>query len=139
MCLTFILEINVVYISPFPGGASVKNLPANAGDIRDTSSYPGLGRSLGVGNGNPLQYSYLENPMYRGASLAIVHEITKLALHCSSITIFFELDSIFASTSEFYTFFQLKNSFSLSYKACLVVINSFSFVCLEIPLSLFQI
>ena len=45
----------------------VKNLPANAGDIRDTGSIPGLGRAPGVGNGNPLQYSCLENPMDTGA------------------------------------------------------------------------
>ena len=44
-----------------------KNLPANAGDIRDASLIPGSGRSLGGGNGNPLQYSCLENPMDRGA------------------------------------------------------------------------
>ena len=37
----------------FPGGASVKNLPTNAGDVRDTSSIPGSGRSPGEGNGNP--------------------------------------------------------------------------------------
>ena len=46
----------------------VKNLPANAGDIRDSGSVPGLGRSSGGGNGNPLQYSCLENPMDRGTS-----------------------------------------------------------------------
>ena len=40
----------------------VKNLPANAGDTGDTGSIPGSERSPGVGNGNPLQYSYLENP-----------------------------------------------------------------------------
>ena len=40
----------------------VKNLPANAGDIRDEGLIPGLGRSPGVGNGNPLQYSCLEIP-----------------------------------------------------------------------------
>ena len=44
----------------------VENLPANAGDIRDTGSIPGSGRS-GGGHGNPLQYSCLENPMDRGA------------------------------------------------------------------------
>ena len=44
----------------------VKNLPANAGDIRDVGSIPGLGRSPGGGHGNPLQYSCLENPMDRG-------------------------------------------------------------------------
>ena len=51
----------------------VKNLPANAGDIRDAGSMPGSGRSPGVGNGNPLQYSCLENPVDRGAWRAIVH------------------------------------------------------------------
>ena len=45
----------------------VKNLPANAGDAGDVSSVPGLGRSPGEGNGNPLQYSCLGNPMARGA------------------------------------------------------------------------
>jgi len=45
----------------------VKNLPANAGDIRDMGSNPGLGRSPGEGNGKPCQYSFLENPMDRGA------------------------------------------------------------------------
>ena len=54
----------------------VKNLPANAWDTRDTSSMPGLGRSPGVGNGNPLQYSCLENSMGRGAWWATVHRAT---------------------------------------------------------------
>ena len=45
----------------------VKNLPANAGDLRDTGSIPGSGRSPEEGQGNPLQYSCLENPMDRGA------------------------------------------------------------------------
>ena len=44
----------------------VKNMLANAGDLRDTVSIPGSGRSPGVGYGNPLQYSCLENPMDRG-------------------------------------------------------------------------
>ena len=44
-----------------PGGAVVKNLPANTGDARDVGSIPGSGVSPGVGNGNPLQYSCLEN------------------------------------------------------------------------------
>ena len=52
----------------------IKNLPANAGD---TGSIPGLGRSPGEGNGNPLQDSCLGNPMDRGACQAIVHEVTK--------------------------------------------------------------
>ena len=58
------------------GGTNVKNLPANAGDIRDVGSIPGLGRSPGGGHGNPLQYSYLENPMDRVAWQATVHGIT---------------------------------------------------------------
>ena len=45
----------------------IKNLPANAGDAKDMDSIPGLGRSPGVGNDNPLPYSSLENPMDRGA------------------------------------------------------------------------
>ena len=45
----------------------VKNLPANARDIRDTGSIPGSGRFPNRGHGNPLQYSCLENPMDRGA------------------------------------------------------------------------
>ena len=48
----------------------VKNPPANAEDIRDVGLIPGLGRSPGRGNDNPLQYSCLENPMERGGSLA---------------------------------------------------------------------
>ena len=55
----------------------VKNLPANAGDIRDLGSIPGSGRSPGEGNGNPLQCSCLENPMDRGALWAIVHGVSK--------------------------------------------------------------
>ena len=51
----------------FPGGSVVKNLPANTGNAGDTGSSPGSGRSPGGGNGNPLQYSCLENPMNRGA------------------------------------------------------------------------
>ena len=55
----------------------VKNPPANAGDVRDVSSIPGLGRSPGGGHGNPLQYSCLENPMDRGAWWATVHGVAK--------------------------------------------------------------
>ena len=55
----------------------VKNLPADAGDVKDTGSIPGLGRSPGGGHGTPLQYSCLKNPMDRGAWLATVHGFTK--------------------------------------------------------------
>ena len=56
----------------------VKNPPANAGDIRDVGSIPGLGRSPGEGHGNTPQYSCLENPMDRGAWWAAVHRVTQL-------------------------------------------------------------
>ena len=56
------------------GGSVVKNLPVNAGNA---GSIPGLGRSPGERNGNPLQYSHLENPMDRGAWQATVHGVTK--------------------------------------------------------------
>ena len=46
----------------YPGDTVVKNLPANAGDARDMGLILGSGRSPGAENGNPLQYSYLENP-----------------------------------------------------------------------------
>jgi len=55
----------------------VKNPPANAGDTGDETSVPGSRRSLGRRNGNPLQYSYLENPMDRGAWQATVQRVAK--------------------------------------------------------------
>ena len=55
----------------------VKNLPADAGDIRDMSSIPGSGRSSAGGHGNSLQYSFLENAMDRGAWRAPVHGVAK--------------------------------------------------------------
>ena len=59
----------------------VKNQPANAGDIRDVSSVLGLGRFPAGGHGNPLQYSFLENPMDRGAWQAhgVTHSQTQLS------------------------------------------------------------
>ena len=55
----------------------VKNLPANTGDIREEGLNLGSERSLGGGNGNPLQYCYLENPMNRGAWWATVHKLAE--------------------------------------------------------------
>ena len=54
-----------------------KNIPANAGDARDAGSIPGSGGALGVGNGNPLQHSCLDNPVDRGAWRATVHGVEK--------------------------------------------------------------
>ena len=59
----------------FPGGSVVKNLPANA---EEASSIPGSGRFPGEGNGNPLQYSFLGNPMDRGTQQAVAHGVTRV-------------------------------------------------------------
>ena len=56
----------------------VKNLSANAGKVRDAGSIPGSGRSPGGEHGNPLQYSYLENPVDTGAWWATVHRVVKI-------------------------------------------------------------
>ena len=61
----------------FQVALAVMNLPANAGDIRDMGSISGSGRSPGEGNGNPLQYSCLGNPMDRGTWQATVHGVAK--------------------------------------------------------------
>ena len=62
----------------------VKNLPANAGDIRDVGSILGSRKSLGGGYGDPLQYSCLENPMDRGAWRATVHGSQRSRHNCLS-------------------------------------------------------
>ena len=76
MWILFITEL-----CPLTGASQValvvKKPPANAGDVRDESLIPGLGRSPGEGNGNPLQYYCMENPMGRGARRATVHRITQ--------------------------------------------------------------
>ena len=75
----------------FPGNArQVKNLPANAGDIRDMGLFLGLGRSPGWGNGKLLQYSCLGNSIDRGAWRATVHVFaksqTQLSIHTHTLT-----------------------------------------------------
>ena len=67
-----------------PGGSVVKDPPANAGDERDRSSIPGLGRFPGEGNGNSFQYSCLEHSMDRGAWWATVHGVTKSQIRLST-------------------------------------------------------
>ena len=67
----------------FPGGSHVKESVCNVGD---PGSIPGLGRSPGEGNGNPLQYSCLENPMDRGAWQATVHAVAKCQTQLSDFT-----------------------------------------------------
>ena len=65
----------------------VKNPPANAGDVRDPGSIPGLRRSPGGGHGNPLQYSCLQNPMDRGAWWATVHRVEKSQTRLKGLSI----------------------------------------------------
>ena len=67
----------------FPGGSDGKASAYNAGDL---GSIPGLGRSPGEGNGNPLQYSCLENPTDRGAWQATVHAVPKSRTRLSDFT-----------------------------------------------------
>ena len=76
--MLFIYFVSLIKIfMEFPGGTVVKNPPANVGDTKEASSVLGLGRSPGVGNGTPLQYSYLKNSMDRGAWRATVHRVAK--------------------------------------------------------------
>ena len=75
--LRFPLLYRVILQGAFQVAPVVKNPPANAGDTRDVSLIPESGRSPGGGNGNPLQYSRLENPTDRGAWQAVVHGVTK--------------------------------------------------------------
>ena len=68
----------MVKLNGFPGGTLVKkNLPANAGGVRNAGSIPGSERSSGEGNGNPVQYSCLENSMDRGVWWTMVHGVAK--------------------------------------------------------------
>ena len=64
----------------FPVGSRVKNPSANAGDKRDAGLIPGLGRSPGEGDGNPLQYACLGNPLGRGTLQAAVHGVKRVGL-----------------------------------------------------------
>ena len=73
----FYLFIAVLDLQASQMALMVKNLPATAGDVRNTGLIPGSGRSLREGKGNILQYSRLENPMDRGAWQATVHRVAK--------------------------------------------------------------
>ena len=103
----------------FPGGSVVKNSSANAGD---TGSIPGWGRSPEEGNGNPLQYSCLGNPMDRDAWWATVHGVAKSWTPLSNLT------TCIGSSI-------LHRSFSVIH--CSVPCVIFKLICLEITLFLF--
>ena len=66
-----------VMLCMYCGRSVIKNDPASAGEAEDAGSTPGLGRSPGGGNGNPLQYSWLENPMDRGIWQAAINGVAK--------------------------------------------------------------
>ena len=74
----------------FPGGSDSK---ASASNVGDPGSIPGSGRSPGEGNGNPLQYSCLENPMDGGAWWATVHGVSKSWTRLSDFTFTFSVIS----------------------------------------------
>ena len=89
----------------FPGGSEVKVSSCNVGDL---GSIPGLGRSTGEGNGNPLQHSCLENPMDRGAWWATVHGVTESRTQLSNFTylLMTKLMSVHLKTEEIQKFFK---------------------------------
>ena len=101
-----LIRAMVYSVLGFPGGSEVKASACNAGDL---GSIPGSGRSPGEGNGNPLQYSCLENPMGGGAWWATVHGVAKSRTRLSDFT-FTSLNWVFAYSSEkkfFFVFFFL--------------------------------
>ena len=75
-----LMNINLIKKKDFPGVAVAKNSPANPGNAGDACSIPGLGRTPGEGNGNPLEYSCLEKSMDRGAWQVTVHGLTRSQL-----------------------------------------------------------
>ena len=75
MCGTGIHKFDIIIKQGFPHSSVTKESASSAGNL---GSIPGLGRSPGEGNGNPLQYSCLENPIGRGAWRAIVHGISRV-------------------------------------------------------------
>ena len=72
----------------------VENLPANAGDLRDAGSIPGLGRTRGEGRGNPLLYSCLKSPIDRGAWCAAVHGVAKSRIRLSDFTFTYHFQAL---------------------------------------------
>ena len=72
------LSLHKQSIPGFPGDSAIKDLLAHAGDAEDMCTIPGSGRSTAGGNGTPLQYSCLGNPMDRGAWWATVHGTAEL-------------------------------------------------------------
>ena len=87
------LKTHIVKVGGFPDGSVLKSLPANIEDAGDTGSIPESGRSPGEGNGNPLQFSCLENPMDKRAWQATVHGVSKSWTQLSVHTVKVELNN----------------------------------------------
>ena len=86
----------------------IKNLPAtNAGDTRDEGSIPRSGRSHGGGHGNPLQYSFLENPMDRETMQATVHKVKKNRTQLKQLST--HVHAFFCHSSRFHTKDEIQN------------------------------
>ena len=93
-----------MHLQGFPGGSQVKVSARNAGDL---GSIPGSGRSPGEGNGNPLQYSCLENPMDGGAWWATVHGVAKSRTRLSDFTNFHLKEAVDSTELPIMCFHQL--------------------------------
>ena len=115
---SLVIGLCIPCVSDFPRGSVVKNLPTNA---RDASLIPGLGRSPGEGNGNPLQYPCLGNPLDRGAWRATVLGVekswTQLSTHAPFISAQFHTKHCFQNSWRFFFFFW----FCLSCSNCLKI------------------
>ena len=85
----WLFYVQLWHTQDFPGGSDSK---ASASNARDPGSIPGSGRAPGEGNGNPLQYSCLENPMDRGAWWASVHRVGKSQIQLSNFTFYSTLN-----------------------------------------------
>ena len=96
----------------FLGGSMVKNPPANPGVARDVDSVPESGRSPGGGNGNPLQYSYQNNPTDRGAWWATVHRVAESQAGLR------QLSTAQHSCSSIYLVRLLQGLYELTYTEC---------------------
>ena len=94
LCIKQITNENLQYCMGFPGGSDGKASACNEGDL---GSIPGSERSPGEGNGNPLQYSCLENLMDRGAWQATAHGVTKSQTRLSDFTFFFLYSAVQAT------------------------------------------
>ena len=113
------------YALGFPGGSVVKNLLANAGDIGDTVSIPGLERSPGGRNGNSLQYSCLGNPRDRGTWWDTVHGLAKVSdmtehtgMHYvlnTSLNIIYYIISYYFASEHYNPYFWISSVQSLSH------------------------